>query len=299
MHHNLMNHTTVRHVVLPGLLLVALLGVLTACGSSTTATSTTSTAKAASIPAVTITAKDFSYVMPSNIPAGLVAVTMINKGSQPHQAQLLRLDNGVTPAQFQAALHHSPAAVFPIATLAGGPNSVMPGTRQQVILNLAPGQYAVVCFDTDPATGKPHYELGMVTFFRAATAPGQTQASAPKADGAVTLQDFRIGLPGTATAGQHTWQVTNNGPQPHELAILKLAAGKGAQDLVTFLLAPSPAGPPPFSDAGGMGALTPSTSGWVKLTLTAGNYVALCFVPDRKTGKPHFMLGMLTPFTVQ
>jgi hypothetical protein len=293
----LISHT--KSALASGLVLVALLGVLTACGSGSGAAPTASAPKAVAIPAVTITAKDFSYVMPASIPAGLVTITMVNQGSQPHQAQLFHLNNGVTPAQFQAALHHSPAAVFPLATLAGGPNSVMPGESQQVILNLTPGQYAVVCFDTDPATGKPHYDLGMVTFFQVAMTPGRATASPPQADGEVTLQDFRIGLPSAITAGQHTWKVTNNGPQPHELTIMKLAAGKGVQDLVTFLLVRSPAGPPPFTDAGGMGALAPGTAGWVRLNLTPGNYVALCFVPDRRTGKPHFMLGMLTPFTVQ
>ena len=33
-------------------------------------------------------------------------------------------------------------------------------------------------------------------------------------------------------------------------------------------------------------------------TLQPGNYVAVCFVPDAKTGKPHYMLGMISSFTV-
>jgi hypothetical protein len=79
--------------------------------------------------------------------------------------------------------------------------------------------------------------------------------------------------------------------------LLKLANGKSAQDVLTFFQKQQ--GPPPFADAGGMGALTPGMSGWLKLNLTSGNYVALCFVPDPKTGQPHFALGMMTTFTVQ
>jgi hypothetical protein len=37
----------------------------------------------------------------------------------------------------------------------------------------------------------------------------------------------------------------------------------------------------------------------VKLNPTPGNYMALCFVPDPTTGKPHFALGMITSFSVQ
>jgi hypothetical protein len=39
--------------------------------------------------------------------------------------------------------------------------------------------------------------------------------------------------------------------------------------------------------------------GWVKLNPTSGHYVALCFVPDRTTGTPHFALGMITSLSVQ
>jgi len=78
------------------------------------------------MPAVTIAARDFAYTLPSRIPACLVAITLVNHGSQPHQAQLFHLNAGVTSAQFQAALQHGPAAVFPLCTVAGGPNSIMP-----------------------------------------------------------------------------------------------------------------------------------------------------------------------------
>jgi hypothetical protein len=76
-----------------------------------------------------------------------------------------------------------------------------------------------------------------------------------------------------------------------------LMPGKTMKDALAFVQ--KPAGLPPFGDAGGMGALNPGLSGWVKLNLTSGNYVALCFVPDRTTGTPHFALGMITSFSVQ
>ncbi len=112
----------------------------------------------------------------------------------------------------------------------------------------------------------------------------------------MTLKDFSIVLPSSLKPGPVLLNVTNQGPQPHEMDLLKLAPGKSEQDVLKFLQ--KPAGPPPFTDAGGMGGLAPGTSGWVKLNLTSGNYVALCFVPDAKTGNPHFALGMITTFTV-
>jgi hypothetical protein len=59
-----------------------------------------------------------------------------------------------------------------------------------------------------------------------------------------------------------------------------------------------PDGPPPFSDAGGIGALMAGKSGWFDIELTPGNYIALCFVPSPTTGKAHFAMGMITPFSV-
>jgi hypothetical protein len=36
----------------------------------------------------------------------------------------------------------------------------------------------------------------------------------------------------------------------------------------------------------------------VTLTLTAGEYGLLCFIPDAKDGKPHFVHGMIKQFVV-
>jgi hypothetical protein len=37
---------------------------------------------------------------------------------------------------------------------------------------------------------------------------------------------------------------------------------------------------------------------WLLLDLEAGDYFAICYVPDPTTGAPHFALGMMMPFTV-
>src|SRR6185437_16663883 len=97
------------------------------------------------------------------------------------------------------------------------------------------------------------------------------QQDAPASDATVILKDFNIGIPSNLKAGTYTWEVTNNGPQTHEMDLLKLAPGKSLKDATAFFDKPS--GPPPFSDAGGMGALAPHNSGWVKVTLQKGDYV--------------------------
>ncbi|MBF6591914.1 MAG: hypothetical protein IVW57_15500 [Ktedonobacterales bacterium] len=278
------SHAWVSRGALLSVLLTALLGVvLTACGGTST-------------PTVTITAKEYTFTMPDTLPAGQVDITLVNRGKEPHQANIARLNNGVTEQKFQTTLKNGPAAVLGLVTLVGGPNTVDPGKSQEVVLNLAQGQYVTLCFLTS-SNGKTHVEQGMIKFSKVNGPPSSNQPDAPKSTGDVTLKDFTIAVPSNLKAGAVTWKVTNKGPQSHEMTLLKLASGKSLNDVMAFLNQSS--GQPPFADAGGIGALAPNTSAWVKLTLEKGNYVALCFVPDSRSGKPHFAEGMVTQFSIK
>lgn len=57
-------------------------------------------------------------------------------------------------------------------------------------------------------------------------------------------------------------------------------------------------GPPPFANIGGVAPMNPGFTNFLPLELTAGEYVAICFVPDTETGAPHAALGMVMPFVV-
>lgn len=274
--------------------------IFAACGggsSSQSSSQSTSTPQQAAIPTVTIKAMDFSFNEPQTVPAGLVDVKFVNNGPSPHQVQIARVNNG-NFTDFATALEkQGPEAALMLSTLYGGANVIDSGQQEEVILNLPSGTYASICF-VSGSDGVPHYAKGMISQFNVTGSPN-TNAQPPQANGTVTLQDFSFSLPATIPAGAMTLKVTNNGPQAHEMGIIKLAQGKTISDALNFLNQAAPSGPPPFTDAGGMGALQPGTSAWVKLDLQPGNYAALCFVPDIKTGKPHYMLGMYRAFTVQ
>jgi uncharacterized cupredoxin-like copper-binding protein len=282
------------------------LTLLASCGSSgqssssQSASGNTQTTATRPIPAITIKAVDFSFDEPQTVQAGLVDVKFVNTGKEPHQINIGRLNDGVTFDQFKTALddkNKGPGAALGLATLYGGANTVSPGETQEVILNFPAGQYVSICFIAG-ADNVPHYMKGMLTQFTVTGSPGKQDE--PKADGNIMLQDFSFALPSSIQAGPLTLKVTNNGPQPHEVAILKLAKGVTMQKLLQLLSQPNPpAGPPPFQDAGGLGALKPGSSAWLKLNLQPGNYGTVCFVPDPKTGKPHVMLGMSASFTVK
>src|SRR6266487_285641 len=279
---------------------------LAACGgqaSSPAGSTPASTVPA--IPAITIKAMDFSFDQPKSLPAGLVDVTLFNNGKSEHQLQIVRINDGVSYDQFYTALKDSfqknDLKVFSMVTFFGGANALKPGQSQEVILNLTQGNYVAVCVISG-ADNVPHFMKGMITQFTVSGA-ATTQVQPPKEDGTILLKDFSFVLPQSLPSGPVTLKVTNQGPQAHEMDIVKLTQGKTIEDLKKLLNSPSASqeGPPPswIEDAGGMAGLQLGSSAWIKLNLQPGNYAALCFFPDPKTGQPHFMKGMIGSFKVQ
>lgn len=260
---------------------------LVACGGA---------AKAQQATKVTIKAHDYSFEAPTQIEAGLVSITLENEGQEPHHVQLARLNDGVSPEQFQTALQQNPEAALALVTWAGGPGVVDFGGSQEVTMDLTAGTYMLLCFIPSP-DGVPHLAKGMVASLEVVDKQAQTGGQPPKADATVKMNDFVFILPSAIKAGPQVWQVDNQGQQPHEIGLIKLAEGKTIADVSAFMAAPD--GVPPFSDVGGLQAIDPGESGWVNLNLTPGEYVALCHIPDPASGKPHTELGMVAAFSVK
>lgn len=258
-------------------------GLLTACAQPD-----------ASIPVITIKAHDFSFEGLSQLEAGLVTLRLTNDGQEAHHAQLARLNDGVTVDQLLATLQEDEIAAFGLMTFTGGPGAIDPGQVTEVTVDLAPGQYVVMCF-IPGADGVPHLAKGMIGTFEVSGT--QSAAAEPKADQTIKVRDFMFEMPVEFKAGVHTWQIVNDGPQPHEITLLRLAEGKTLEDAGAWFAAPN--GPPPYALVGGFQAFMPGATGWLTVDLKPGDYVALCAIPDSATGKPHMDLGMLMPFKVQ
>src|SRR5581483_214219 len=148
------------------------------------------------IPTVTIRARDFSFEMPAKIPSGWTTVRLVNEGGEPHQAQLAKLDPGVTPEQIvSAGASGGDRAIVALLTVAGGPNTTAAhGGTTSVTVNLTPGDYVAMCF-IPSADGTRHYAKGMIQRFTVTKAPAQATAKAPKAKATITLSDFSFGFP--------------------------------------------------------------------------------------------------------
>lgn len=245
---------------------------------------------------IDIDANDFTFQQPDSIAGGLVHIRMRNLGSEPHHAQFMRLNTNVTLEQFLAALMQGPEAALQLASLEGGPATVDRAGTAEAILDLKEGQYVLACFIESP-DGFPHIAKGMVKPLRV-TAPPPSAISPPSSIGTIVMRDFAYDLPGTLPIGRNVLRVVNEGPQPHEAVLARLAPGKTLPDLVLFLVGP-PAGPPPFELVGGMQGLGRSGSAWAPMQLQAGEYAVVCLIPDPASGKSHLELGMARTLTVR
>jgi hypothetical protein len=129
------------------------------------------------------------------------------------------------------------------------------------------------------------------------TASDRTAAAAPEADASFTMRDFSFTMPPTLPAGKNTYEVVNEGPQPHELVVVKLAADTTTEDVRTWYRAPGM--PPPFEAVGGINGLAEGRAGFTTVDLGPGAYAAICVIPDQASGVPHIELGMIEDFAVQ
>jgi outer membrane protein assembly factor BamE (lipoprotein component of BamABCDE complex) len=280
---------------------IVLLSLLVGCGTSTGNVQQPLPIRATQSPfqTIDITAIDYTYAMPTSfaLRAGLVDLRLVNNGTQPHQAQFARLNPGVTNAQVVNELitQRREAQAFALLTFIGGPDTISPGDGQEAILDVPAGNYVLLCLVTG-ADGLPHIDKGMLHFLT--VSPTQATQPAPQASGNLVITDHSYVLPSVLTRPTASLvKVENQGTEPHEVSIVRLASGKSAQDVVAFFRSPS--GAPPFEEEGGMATLAPGTSGWMTVHLEPGNYVALSIIPDPKTGVAQLTQGLLASFTVQ
>jgi uncharacterized cupredoxin-like copper-binding protein len=239
----------------------------------------------------TVHAKDFAFVSaPDTLPAGWTTFHFVNDGQTLHHMQIVRLDSGKTASDFSAAMSKGPPPAWVV--FKGGPNAPNPGAFSHGAVNLEPGNYVMLCF-VDIPDHVAHLTKGMIRPFTvvASSAAGTEPAS----DATIALSDYTFTVTGLK-AGSHTFKVTNNGPQPHEVEIVRFAPGKSMKDLAAW--ATTFQGPPPGDAIGGVVILMSGGSATFTADLTPGNYGFLCFVPDAKDGKPHMQHGMAKEFKV-
>jgi hypothetical protein len=238
-------------------------------------------------------AHDFAFDSAHSVPAGLVAIRFVNNGRAIHMLGVSRLDSGKTvPDVYQALVKNKSMGWF---SELGGPGAVSPGDSVTQYAVLEPGTYSMICWWPD-STGKEHAMIGMMSTL---TVTGQTAGAPiePTPDIYLRERDYHIAATGAFTAGHHVFRVDNDGPQDHDVTILRVLPGKTDAEVDKWLMNPS-IGNPPVEAVGGTVGIARWGHTEFAADLKPGSYLMLCLIPDAKDRKPHFMHGMVTKVSV-
>lgn len=274
-------------------------------------------ALAQTMPAVSISASERGYQGPASMTSGFTRLNFTNNASRPIDMQLFKLKSGVTTDAFRRVLstfalgmqEHGPEyvkrelALFNAAELYGGVSGLGPKISNSVLVNLDPGTYIISTVETteDPKNPQAFADTGFFQVFT--VVKGNNTAKPPAPAYLVQLADFALALPPMqVAAGSSSWEVRNDGQQPHFMLVAPLMPGKTPEDVMKFMAAGEQAqGAPPvnFEASQATGALSPGKSNFVTFNLKPGTYFTACFITDLTSHKPHAELGMVRFFTVR
>lgn len=241
---------------------------------------------------VEVTANDYAFTLPDTLPGGPTTFRLVNQGKEFHHLVLVKLPEGMTPEDFARAPVDGPPS--PGAHMLGGPNPAAPAGSAEATVDLAPGQYTLICVIPSP-DGKMHMAKGMVRGLVVTAAT--TTAVVPAPDVTVALKDYDFEFSTPLTPGRRVIRIENLAEQPHELVLFKLDAGKSLQDMLAFL--EKLEGVPPGRALNGSSPMSRGVVNTVVVDVRPGDYALICFVPDAKDGKPHLAHGMAKQLTVQ
>jgi len=117
---------------------------------------------------LTVTLRDFEIDMPETMPAGLVTIQVTNEGPEPHEFNILQLEEGKTIDDFQQFMN-APDGPPPFSSV-GGMNGLAGGSTGYLEYDFQPGTYVAICFIPSPNNeGSPHFTLGMIEQFTVAS----------------------------------------------------------------------------------------------------------------------------------
>jgi hypothetical protein len=239
-----------------------------------------------------VKAGDFQFAASDTIESGYIRIRMENVGQELHHMQLIRLENGLTREEVLAHAGRG-ELVFPGLKFVGGPSVPGSSKASEVVLDLTPGQYLMVCYMT---SGKVrHLLMGMARELTVIPSKGPG-AAPPLEDERMILRSYAFDVDSALKPGRHTIRVENSSDEPHEVDIARIPEGGSVEQIMAWLQ--KPANPPPFDPVGGTMVLSRGESAYVPIDLAAGRYVLLCFVPDAKDGLPHVAHGMVKVITV-
>jgi plastocyanin len=259
--------------------------------------------------------------VPTEVPAGLIEITLDNQGAVSHEFALAEIGNTPLDQFFtDFAPVISEGGAFPeYLGAVMVPIEVAGGESATTSFTVTEGTYAIFCALTgdaagtpaegeEEAQGPPHFTLGMAQII--VVGSGEADAALPEADGSVTATDYAFEA--DIEAGDTVINFTNDGPnEVHFASVSVFPEGTTAEDAeaaFAALLEAPPDAPPPE------GALLPEDIAFsgiasdglgVQFEVPGGfesgrTYIFTCFISDRAGGPPHAIAyQMYEVFTVE
>ena len=221
---------------------------------------------------LTIVARDTALVAPPTVPAGVTTVRLLLNGKARRDLVVHRIPAGMTPQELVRGATGRPSRWFEKWSF-GGPAVPRDSSNEAAVtMDLRPGRYAFVSYEVD-ATGRPRGDKHMWVMVTAMRSTALIPDRLPVADATLKIRDNKIDMIGVLRKGQRTIQIENSGTQAHELTIVRLKAGKTADDAQRWLRDRKDAAP--FVYVGGVTPMSPGVSSQTRLVLQSGTHVVV------------------------
>jgi hypothetical protein len=217
-----------------------------------------------------IVATDAGFEAPDLVPAGLRHIVFENRGSEIHEAMLVKLPDGMTPTDYVAVV--KTGSLFPKGALDySGPGLTSPGESVEVWVKVDPGNYLIICWNNGHAKSKPVHPFA-VQYAIADDEP-------PKEDVVLKLLDYRFELQGNLRKGRQVIRVETPGPSMHEVDFFRLRDGKTVADVNQWRKANGRGEPPVDALGGALDSHDIKRVVWLRRSFSPGRYVLHCEMP--------------------
>jgi hypothetical protein len=244
-------------------------------------------------PPFRIIATDSGFEAPDSVLPGLRHIVFENRGTEIHEALLVKLPNGVSANDYVAAVKRG--SLFPEGALDySGPGLTSPGERVELWLRVDPGQYVLICWNSGHATSTAAHPF---------TVQGtRTDNPTPKEDLVVKLVDYRFDLESHLREGTQVIRVETPGPGMHEVDFYRLREGATVADLKRWRKEKG-SGPAPADALGGvLDSHDLSRVVWLRRNFSPGRYVLHCEMPvttDPSGKLTHADVGMVREIEIK
>ena len=232
------------------------------------------------IPQITIQATTEGFVVPEEIPGGIVQITVENNSQALVGTVFTRLNEGVSIEDFGAAMEAGDEGALALLAFHGY-IEVAPGAVGDAIFDFEPGEYILVNWPGEVPEDVIPFTV---------TSSGDEAPTVPEADVEVTIVDFAYNVPIAIPAGPQRWHIENRGTYLYDMLILPLDDNLSAgefNELLLRLKANSQDGPMEVA----FWVASPGTQGWITYDLEPGTYALVSALQDM-SGRYYAELGM-------